>query len=368
MIKGKRKERCMTDFPAEAVELLLEWYAQYARDLPWRRDKDPYRILVSEIMLQQTRAETVKPYFANFLHTLPTLHHLATAEEATLMKLWEGLGYYSRVRNLQKAARKAEEDFGGEIPRDYQKLLSLPGVGRYTAGAVASIAFDIPVPAVDGNVLRVVARLTGDEGDVLQEATKKRIEACLAPHVPSPGAGDFNQSLIELGALVCLPGKEAKCSMCPLQLVCTAHREGRVAQLPVRIPKVKRRREDLTILLLCIDDGNGKPMYMIRKRAEKGLLGGLYEFPHVPGHLTAEEVQTLLVKEGCKVESITPLPPTKHIFTHLDWYMIGYACRISCYEDGAWPLGSFAVTPHELTGTYTIPTAFATYKKAVEEQ
>ena len=191
----------MEPFPAEAVGLLLDWYRYHARPLPWRENKDPYRVLVSEIMLQQTRAETVKPYFARFLDRLPTLADLAGCPEDVLLKLWEGLGYYSRVRNLQKAARAVMERYGGVIPADFDALLTLPGVGRYTAGAVASIAYDMPVPAVDGNVLRVVARLTGDSSDVMLASTKSAVEAALAPAVPTPGAGDFTQSLIELGAL-----------------------------------------------------------------------------------------------------------------------------------------------------------------------
>lgn len=201
-----------------AVPLLIDWYRENRRDLPWRESRDPYRVLVSEIMLQQTRAETVKPYFHRFLATLPTVEDLANADEPTLLKLWEGLGYYSRVRNLQKAARAVMEHHGGVIPADFDALLKLPGVGRYTAGAVASIAFGIPVPAVDGNVLRVLARLTGDDTDILSPAAKKTAEATLAPLVPSDAAGDFTQSLIELGALVCTPG-EPKCSDCPLHLL-----------------------------------------------------------------------------------------------------------------------------------------------------
>ena len=236
-----------TPLPASAVPLLIDWYRQNRRDLPWRQSRDPYRVLVSEIMLQQTRAETVKPYFHRFLATLPTVEALAGADEPTLLKLWEGLGYYSRVRNLQKAARAVMEHHGGVIPADFDALLKLPGVGRYTAGAVASIAFGIPVPAVDGNVLRVLARLTGDDTDILSPAAKKTAETTLAPLVPSDAAGDFTQSLIELGALVCTPG-EPRCGDCPLHLLCTAHREGRERDLPVRLAKTKRRVEERTVL------------------------------------------------------------------------------------------------------------------------
>ncbi|MBQ3507065.1 MAG: A/G-specific adenine glycosylase, partial [Clostridia bacterium] len=315
-----------TPFPPAAGPLLLDWYRQNRRDLPWRHSRDPYRILVSEIMLQQTRAETVKPYFHRFLATLPTVEALANADEPTLLKLWEGLGYYSRVRNLQKAARAVMENHGGVIPADFDALLKLPGVGRYTAGAVASIAYDIPVPAVDGNVLRVLARLTGDDTDILSPAAKKTAEATLAPLVPLDAAGDFTQSLIELGALICTPG-EPKCSDCPLHLLCTAHREGKERDLPVRLAKTKRRVEERTVLV--IRSGNGDTATVrhiaLRKRPPEGLLGGLYEFPCMEGHATPDEVRDYLTAFGLTVGEITPLPSAKHLFSHIEWRMIGYA-------------------------------------------
>lgn len=355
----------MTTFPPAAVELLLSWYSQNARDLPWRHTKHPYAILVSEIMLQQTRAETVKPYFARFMQALPTLRHLAEADEVTLTKLWEGLGYYSRVRNLQKAARAVMDEHDGQIPADFEALLALPGVGRYTAGAVASIAFDLAVPAVDGNVLRVAARVMGDDGDVLLDATRKRIEACLAPVVPMRDAGDFNQSLIELGATVCLPRGEARCDVCPLQLVCTAKREGRVGELPVRVPKVKRRAEKLTVFVLCVTEPAGEPAYIIRRRPDGGLLGGLYEFPSVEGHLSPAEAMDYLAQNGVTVHSITPLPPAKHIFTHIDWQMEGYLCAVAPVSHHEAVLGGFCVTAREIREVYTLPSAFGAYKKIV---
>ncbi len=359
----------MTDvFPLEAVELLLSWYDRNARDLPWRHTKDPYAILVSEIMLQQTRAETVKPYFARFLQTLPTLSHLAEADEDTITKLWEGLGYYSRVRNLQKAARTVKDKYDGHIPADYDALLGLSGVGRYTAGAVASIAFDIPVPAVDGNVLRVVARVMGEEGDVLLDATRKRIESCLAPVIPTPRAGDFNQSLIELGATVCLPSGEARCHACPLQLLCTAKRQGRVADLPLRVPKVKRRVEELTVLVLSVTDGGEDETYVIRRRPPKGLLGGLYEFPNLSGHLSEAQVRESLTQNGLTVHSITPLPHAKHIFTHIDWQMQGYLCHVTSHSPHGEILGGFCATPQEIREVYTLPSAFGAYRKVVLDE
>ena len=344
-----------------AVPLLLDWYRTNRRDLPWRASRDPYPVLVSEIMLQQTRAETVKPYFHRFMATLPTVEALANADEPTLLKLWEGLGYYSRVRNLQKAARAVMEHHGGVIPPDFEALLKLPGVGRYTAGAVASIAYDIPVPAVDGNVLRVLARLTGDDTDILSPAAKKTAEATLAPIVPTPGAGDFTQSLIELGALVCVPG-EPKCGDCPLHLLCEAKRTGRERDLPVRLAKTKRRVEDRTVLVISATDTNETPaarQIALRKRPDEGLLGGLYEFPCMEGHATPAEVGKYLAALGLTVKALTPLPPAKHLFSHIEWRMIGYAVEVAATaaaED--W----FFADVSEVDDTYAIPSAYAAYR------
>ena len=347
-------------FPQAAVPLLLDWYRQNCRDLPWRENRDPYRVLVSEIMLQQTRAETVKPYFRRFVATLPTVADLAEADEPTLLKLWEGLGYYSRVRNLQKAARAVMEKHNGIVPADFDALLALPGVGRYTAGAVASIAFDIPVPAVDGNVLRVLARLTGDDTDILSPAAKKTAEAAIAPHVPAPGAGDFTQSLIELGALICTPGSDPKCNNCPLQLLCAANREGKQAILPVRLAKTKRRVEERTVLVLRWKDGEGRWHIALRKRPSEGLLGGLYEFPCMDGHLDEGKVQAHLTALGLLVGEVQKLPNAKHLFSHIEWRMIGYTVVLtappSAVED--W----FFARISELDEWYAIPSAYGAYR------
>ncbi len=347
-------------FPQAAVPLLLDWYRQNRRDLPWREDRDPYRVLVSEIMLQQTRAETVKPYFKRFLATLPTVADLAEADEPALLKLWEGLGYYSRVRNLQKAARAVMENHGGVIPADFDALLKLPGVGRYTAGAVASIAFDIPAPAVDGNVLRVLARLTGDDTDILSTVAKKNAEAMLAPCVPSPGAGDFTQSLIELGALVCTPG-EPKCGDCPLQLLCAANREGKQSVLPVRLAKTKRRVEERTVLLLrWTDESSGERRIALRKRPAEGLLGGLYEFPCMEGHADEGAVRAYLTALGLAVGEVKELPTAKHLFSHIEWRMVGYGVELTAFRDSVadW----FFARTSELDGVYAIPSAYGAYR------
>ncbi len=348
-----------TSFPPEAVPLLLAWYRADHRDLPWRHTGDPYAILVSEIMLQQTRAETVKPYYHRFLATLPTVRDLAEADEGTLHKLWEGLGYYSRVRNLKRAAEAVMARHGGVIPADFDALLALPGVGRYTAGAVASIAFDIPVPAVDGNVLRVLARLTGDDTDVLSPSAKTTAEALLAPHVPTEGAGDFTQSLIELGATVCTPGGEPKCADCPLALLCVAAREGRQAELPVRIPKTRRRVENRTVLV--IRDPSGR--VAICRRPDTGLLAGLYEFPCLDGHTAEDGVCVALAEMGLTVRSVTRLSDAKHLFSHIEWRMVGYAVEVDAPASP--PPGWMLVTPRELDEVYAVPSAYAAYRGMV---
>ena len=351
-----------TPLTPEIVPLLLDWYHAAHRDLPWRADRDPYHILVSEIMLQQTRAETVIPYYHRFLAALPTLSDLAAADDETLHKLWEGLGYYSRVRNLGRAARAVMENYGGKIPADFSALLSLPGVGRYTAGAIASIAFDIPVPAVDGNVLRVLARLCGDDTDVLSPAARRQAEAALAPLVPTEGTGDFTQSLIELGATVCTPGESPRCEDCPLRLLCVAAREGKQAVLPVRLAKTRRRVEERTVLLVYATV-DGERRVAIRRRPESGLLAGLYEFPCMDGHATAEEVEAHLSGLGFSLEEgSTParLPSAKHIFSHIEWHMMGYSVTVtlpsSPPEDWAF------VTLEDLDERYAIPSAYSAYR------
>lgn len=346
-------------FSPEAVPLLLDWYRRCRRELPWRETKDPYAVLVSEIMLQQTRAETVKPYFQRFLSALPTVEALAGADEFALLKLWEGLGYYSRVRNLRRAACVVMERYGGVIPSETEALLSLPGIGPYTAGAVASIAFDRPVPAVDGNVLRVLARLTGDDTDVLSSSARGRAERAIAPHIPSESPGDFTQSLIELGALVCTPGVPS-CGECPLQLLCCARREGREGELPVRLSKTKRRTERRTVLVIRPRDGERGGGVFLRRRPSEGLLGGLYEFPCLEEHKAPEEVVAYLTSLGWVVGEITPLPEARHLFSHVEWRMIGYAVTVEAipHEEVGWLLAE----PEEMDKVYAIPSAYGVYR------
>ena len=354
-------------FPAEAVPLLLDWYRTNARPLPWRENRDAYRVLVSEVMLQQTRAETVRPYFARFLAALPTVSALAEADGDTLLKLWEGLGYYSRVRNLQRAAQRVVADFGGVIPADVAALRSLPGVGRYTAGAVASIAYDIPAPAVVGNVLRVLARLTDDDTDVMLPAAKTAAEAALAPCIPSPGAGDFTQSLIELGALVCLPG-EPRCDVCPLALLCRARAAGHTRDLPIRGATKARRVERRVVLILRLGGQEAAPVVIRRRPA--GLLGGLYEFPNLLcGQLPAAEgddpaARTAAFLRGLGIEplAVRSVGTARHLFTHVEWQMEGVCATLPA--GAVLPEDWLAVSPADLQDSFALPSAFAAFRPA----
>ena len=341
-----------------AVQALLLWYQQNKRDLPWRHTSDPYRIWISEIMLQQTRVEAVKPYYARFLEAAPDVNALAALPEEKLMKLWEGLGYYSRARNLQKAARVVVEQYGGVMPRTYEELLKLPGIGEYTAGAVASIAYGLRVPAVDGNVLRVLARVSGTEADIALPETKKEFREALLRIVPTE-AGDFTQSLIELGATVCAPNREPRCEVCPLADCCVAYREGRVNEIPVRSPKKPRRIEEKTVFL--IRDGDRTALC---KRPNKGLLSGLYELPNVEGHLCESEALERLRSLGFEPLRIQRLESAKHIFTHIEWHMIAYDVLITPEFDGSHGRSGMLLIPNgELHQSYAIPSAFGAYVK-----
>ena len=341
-----------------AVQALLLWYQQNKRDLPWRHTSDPYRIWISEIMLQQTRVEAVKPYYARFLEAAPDVTSLAELPEEKLMKLWEGLGYYSRARNLQKAARAVVENHGGVMPKTYEELLKLPGIGEYTAGAVASIAYGIRVPAVDGNVLRVLARVSGTDADITLPETKKEFQEKLSPVVPAE-AGDFTQSLIELGATVCAPNREPMCDVCPLAHCCVAYREGKTNEIPVRSPKKPRRVEEKTVFL--IRDGDRTAL---GKRPNKGLLSGLYELPNIDGHLSEDEVLAHLRSLGFEPLRIQKIESAKHIFTHIEWHMIAYDVRITPEFDGLHGQSGMLLVPNEeLHRRYAIPSAFGAYVK-----
>lgn len=355
------------------VEPLLVWYEQNLRSLPWRDEPEPYRVWVSEIMLQQTRVEAVKPYFKRFLEALPTIRHLAEAKEDELLKLWEGLGYYNRVRNMQKAARIVMEAYGGTMPADYELLLKLPGIGSYTAGAVASISYGIAVPAVDGNVLRVLSRVTGDDSDVLHPGTKKKYEELLKEIIPKDKAGMFNQALMELGAIVCVPNGEPKCTRCPWRAFCKAKAEDLIHVIPRKAKKKPRKIEEKTILI--IRPGN---QVVIKKRPEKGLLAGLYEFPSLEGRRNEKDVLTYLEGLGYRPLHIKQLEEAKHIFSHIEWHMTGYAVKVEEMDfakgesDGRMEKSPdekrehLFVLPKDINQIYAIPAAFEAYSKYVD--
>lgn len=344
-------------FPAlyEAAERIVPWFREHKRELPWRKTNEPYPIWVSEIMLQQTRVEAVKPYYERFLKALPTVRDLAEVEEDKLMKLWEGLGYYNRVRNMQKAAQQIMIDYDGEFPKTFEKIRSLTGVGNYTAGAVSSFAYGIPEPAVDGNVLRVVTRITGDDSDIMKQSTRTKIEDSLREVIPAKAAGDFNQGLIELGAIVCVPNQEPKCGECPMAQFCEARRQGKISEIPVRTKAKARKIENRTILVFRDHD-----KIAISKRKEKGLLAGLYELPSVDGHLTIEEVTRYSKSIGLMPVHVKELPAAKHIFSHVEWHMIGYEVKVDELEKTNKKEFLF-IHPEEIQKVYAIPSAFEKY-------
>ena len=345
--------------PQRCAGLLTDWYRLHARPLPWRDTPDAYRVWVSEVMLQQTRIEAVLPYFDRFMEALPTVRALAACDEDRLLKLWEGLGYYSRVRNLQKAAVQLMERWEGKLPTDFEALLSLPGIGEYTAGAVASIAYGIRVPAVDGNVLRVLARLTACRGDVLQPSVKRELTAIAREMLPAQEPGRFNQAIMELGETVCLPNTMPRCEDCPLTEVCAAHRLGCEQQLPVRSPKKARTIQEKTVFVLISSVGNRR--VLLHKREPSGLLAGLWELPNEEGGLFPEEAARA-VEERFEVtpQTVWELPDGKHIFTHVEWRMKGVAMRVSPFP---LPDGYCWATAAELAQSYALPSAFRTYSR-----
>jgi len=327
--------------------LLLPWYARNRRDLPWRKDREPYHVWLSEIMLQQTRVEAVKGYYARFLDVLPSIEALAQCDDDLLHKLWEGLGYYSRVRNLKKAARVIVDEYGGRFPEAYADVLALPGIGEYTAGAICSIAFGQRTPAVDGNVLRVISRLTDDPSPIDLPATKRKVTSLLADIYPAE-AGDFTQALMELGATVCGPNRRPDCENCPCKAICQGFKNGTAESLPVKAPKKPKRQEDRTVFLLSCDG-----RYALEKRPAKGLLAGLWQFPNVPGKLDTHAALAEAEKLGLAPRDIYREAEKTHIFTHIQWNMKGIWLEVSE------PAGNFHwFTPDEINTHAALPTAF----------
>ena len=344
-----------TDKLADIVIPLTDWYRKNKRDLPWRHNPDAYRVWVSEIMLQQTRVEAVKGYYDRFLKALPTVKDLAEAQEDKLLKLWEGLGYYNRVRNMQKAAQQIMVDYHGIFPDTYEEILKLKGIGNYTAGAISAFAYGIPKPAVDGNVLRVISRIIGSYEDIMKQSVRKKIETALEGIIPENAASDFNQGLIELGAIVCVPNGEPKCEECPVKEMCVAHKEDLTAEIPVKKKAKARKIEDRTVLIFKDDD-----KIAIRKRPAKGLLAGLYEFPNLDGHLSMDEVTEYSKNIGLMPVRVQKLPEAKHIFSHIEWHITGYEVIVDELEKTN-EKGFLFIHPEQIKKEYSIPSAFEKY-------
>ena len=326
---------------------LLSWYREHRRQLPWRQSREPYRIWLSEIMLQQTRVEAVKGYYQRFLEALPTVAALADADDELLHKLWEGLGYYSRVRNLKKAAGVIMEQHQGQFPTEYAQVLALPGIGEYTAGAICSIAFDQPRAAVDGNVLRVMTRLTEDATPIDSPVLKRSVRQALEAVYPEQ-AGEFTQALMELGATLCGPNRKPQCSECPCRGFCGGYRNGTAEQFPVKKPKAKRREEQYTVFIVSCE---GK--FALEKRPPEGLLAGRYQFPNCPGSLEPEQALEYLQSRGLRPKELRAQLQRQHIFTHIRWDMRGFYIQV------AEPTGEYLwLSSEEIETKAALPTAF----------
>jgi len=335
---------------------LLEWYDKNARVLAWRDDPSPYRVWLSEIMLQQTRVEAAKPYYDRFLETLPTIQALAEADEDVLLKLWEGLGYYNRVRNMQKAAKIVMEEYGGILPKEYDKLLALPGIGVYSAGAISSIAYNEPVPAVDGNVLRVISRIKASYDNISSPAVMKAMGKEIQEILPKR-VGAFNQALMELGAMICLPNGQPKCEQCPVNKICQAYEKGIQNELPVKEKKQQRKKENKTVLLMMC-----KEKVAVRKRGEKGLLAKMWEYPWLEEKLSMTQCRKLLCEQGACIENMKSAGAAKHIFTHIEWNMTGYLIQVEkSWGDFVW------MDWEQVVEQCAIPSAFSSYHEALKE-
>lgn len=343
---------------SETIDYLLDWYNLNARILAWRQNPKPYYVWISEIMLQQTRVEAVKSYFDRFVMALPDIASLAEVDDDYLMKLWEGLGYYNRARSLKKAAKIIVQEYGGKLPGDYERLLKLPGIGSYTAGAIGSIAFGLPVPAVDGNVLRVMKRIAGSFDDITKEKVKRQLEQDLFEIMPKDRPGDYNQSLMELGALICIPNGKPLCNQCPVMHLCHAFKKDLTSQIPVKSKKKARVVEKKTIFVFEYNH-----QFAIRKRVQSGLLHGLWELPNINETISYDKLYDYMLQWNLECEIVEKMKETKHIFSHREWHMTGYYIRLKkqCalpFPDVWW------VNEQELKEKYSLPTAFEAYKSA----
>ena len=333
--------------------VLIPWYRAHKRDLPWRQTGEPYKIWVSEIMLQQTRVEAVKGYYARFLQRLPDIASLAACDDDELHKLWEGLGYYSRVRNLKKAAQVIMEKHAGAFPSDYNSVRALPGIGDYTAGAICSIAFGLPTPAVDGNVLRVLSRLRADPEPIDLPAVKKRVQRELQAVYPTDCPGEFTQALMELGATLCGPNWEPRCPECPCREFCRGREDWK--KFPVKLPKKEKKQEKRTVFLLHCGD-----KWAIEKRPNKGLLAGLWQFPNESGHFTAGEAVRWAEEKGLHPRNVEKSIDRHHIFTHIRWDLRGWFLEVGEEAgDYVW------LTLEEIDEQAALPTAFRQFREEI---
>lgn len=351
-------------FPALCAALLA-WRtsAPDTRDLPWRDEPTPYHVWISEIMLQQTRAAVVRGYYLRFLDALPSVRDLAAVDDDALMKLWQGLGYYSRARNLKRAAEVIVREHEGQLPKDFDALLALPGIGRYTASAISSFAYGEPRPAVDGNFLRVAARITANAIDIAKDTSKRALESALATSYPSGReAGLLNEAFMDLGATICLPNGAPLCHTCPVAQICLAHDRGTEQNYPVKTALKARRKEKRTVLLLSCGE-----KIAIRKRPARGLLAGLWEYPNIDKKLNKRAVREHLEEKGFHILDIAPLPSARHIFSHIEWDLTGWAVTVADTNEpplmaaegnDAAPSALLWVRRAELADTYSIPTAF----------
>lgn len=341
----------------ECLDTLLIWYNQNQRKLPWRKNNNPYPVWISEIMLQQTRVEAVIDYFNRFLKEIPDVKTLSEIDDEILLKLWEGLGYYSRARNLKQAAIQIMNEYNGSFPNTYHELLKLKGIGKYTAAAIASISFQEKVPAIDGNVLRVMMRILNSYDDITKTKTKQNLFLLLQP-LMNDKPGNLNQAFMDLGATICIPNGNPKCETCPIQKYCQSYKNKTMLELPIKPKKITKKQEEYTILICTY-----KNEIALTKRPNKGLLANFYAFPNIAEIKTEQEIKEYLKKKKISINKIEKGPTSKHIFTHKIWYMESYYVELSKkYNQWIW------VTYKDLEEKYPLPGAYQLYKNYIYQK
>jgi len=330
------------------IDLLLKWYEKNKRDLPWRHTTDSYKIWISEVMLQQTRVEAVKFYYERFINRLPTIKDLAVVDDDTLLKLWEGLGYYSRARNLKACAKTIMNEKLDNLPSDEKSLKKLPGIGPYTTGAILSIAYQKCVPAIDGNVMRILSRVYEDKRDLLKKKVQEEYKTLLQKLMKKGKTREFTEGFIELGALVCLPNGAPKCTECPFKNICLSYKHQTMLEYPIKKTPTKRKIVNKTVYVLEYNK-----TYAIAKRKNDGLLKGLYELPNMDEALEEEALKNVLEKKNICIKEIQKLGKFKHIFSHIEWHMNAYI--VECNNKDK----TFSYhTKKEIEEDYSLPTAF----------